>query len=500
MVATITPTTTTLNVSSAAIVVGQAETLTAIVSATGTSLPAGMVTFSDQNGVLGSATLGTGGSGAQATLTLSTLSVGSHQITAAYAGNASFSPSTSQAQVIMVSLAGQTITFPAIPNHIVGDAPFPLSATASSGLPVTYVVISGPATVSGNAVTLTGTAGTVTIQASQAGDNTYAAAAPVDQSFTVSIAMVLSLTSISPNAAALGSPATTITLTGTDFSTSDIVRLNGSTISSAYINPTSLTAIIPAAFLSKAGTGQVTVQDPQANVTSAALAFNVSSAPQIVFNGPSTAPSGAQPKLTFTLVNPYPVALSGSLSLTFAPANGTGIDDPAVQFSAGGRTLAFAIPANSTATPTVEIQTGTVAGTATIDLAVTANGVSVTPANVAPVVITIPPAVPVITSTALVREGNVLTLSIIGFSNTREALKATFQFNPVAGSDITDPNSTLDVTSNFTAWYTTANSDAYGSAFTYTQIFTLDQDASIVSSINVTLANTVGMSSPADVR
>src|SRR5207237_7187850 len=81
--------------------------------------------------------------------------------------------------------ANQTITFPVIPNKTFGvDGPFNLTATASSGLPVSYTVFSGPATVSGSLVTLTGS-GTVSIRASQAGDNTFAPAPSVSQTFTV---------------------------------------------------------------------------------------------------------------------------------------------------------------------------------------------------------------------------------------------------------------------------------------------------------------------------
>jgi hypothetical protein len=59
-----------------------------------------------------------------------------------------------------------------------------LSATASSGLTVTFAKVSGPATVTGKTVTLTG-AGTVTIRAYASGDADYNAATPVDRSFTV---------------------------------------------------------------------------------------------------------------------------------------------------------------------------------------------------------------------------------------------------------------------------------------------------------------------------
>jgi len=80
----------------------------------------------------------------------------------------------------------QVITFAALPNKILGDPSFTLTATGgASGNPVTFAS-SNPAvaTVSGNVVTIVGV-GTVTITASQAGNAIYHAAADVPQSFTV---------------------------------------------------------------------------------------------------------------------------------------------------------------------------------------------------------------------------------------------------------------------------------------------------------------------------
>lgn len=80
----------------------------------------------------------------------------------------------------------QTITFPTIADHTFGDPTIPLVAAASSGLPVAFSVISGPATLtSSNTMTLTG-AGTVTVQASQAGDSSYNPAASTNLAFSVS--------------------------------------------------------------------------------------------------------------------------------------------------------------------------------------------------------------------------------------------------------------------------------------------------------------------------
>jgi hypothetical protein len=69
-------------------------------------------------------------------------------------------------QSFTVAKATQTITFPAIPTKTFGTPAFALEATASSGLTVSYSVVSGPATISGNMVTITGV-GNVNIRASQ---------------------------------------------------------------------------------------------------------------------------------------------------------------------------------------------------------------------------------------------------------------------------------------------------------------------------------------------
>lgn len=83
---------------------------------------------------------------------------------------------------------GQTITFGTLPNQFLGTAPFAVSAVASSGLPVSFASMTpGVCMLSNSTVTLTGV-GTCTIQATQAGNATYSAAAPVNQSFTVSLA------------------------------------------------------------------------------------------------------------------------------------------------------------------------------------------------------------------------------------------------------------------------------------------------------------------------
>jgi hypothetical protein len=79
--------------------------------------------------------------------------------------------------------ADQTITFDALPNQSPGAPDFTVSATSDSGLLVSFSA-SGPCTVSGSTVHLTGT-GTCAITASQAGDLVFKPATPVLQTFVI---------------------------------------------------------------------------------------------------------------------------------------------------------------------------------------------------------------------------------------------------------------------------------------------------------------------------
>ncbi len=87
-----------------------------------------------------------------------------------------------------VAQSSQTITFNPLPNLTFGDADFPLTATTSSGLPVSYTA-SGNVTLyqdmSGNWFAHITGAGTATITASQAGNSAYFAAPNVSQTFTI---------------------------------------------------------------------------------------------------------------------------------------------------------------------------------------------------------------------------------------------------------------------------------------------------------------------------
>jgi hypothetical protein len=116
--------------------------------------------------------------------------------------------SSSGAAVVTLNVkTNQTITFNSIATQTYGNSPISLVATASSGLPVTFNVVSGPASVSGSTLTMTG-AGTVVVNANQAGNTNYNPDV-AQQSFTVNPA-VLSVSGIVANDKVYDSTATAV--------------------------------------------------------------------------------------------------------------------------------------------------------------------------------------------------------------------------------------------------------------------------------------------------
>jgi len=115
--------------------------------------------------------------------------VGTYEITIGSAvgtGLSNYTINYQSGTLTVNSKTNQTITFGALANKVYGDAAFVLSATASSSLPVTFAVTSGPATLGLDGVTVTITdVGHVVITASQAGDNSFNPAPDVLQAFDV---------------------------------------------------------------------------------------------------------------------------------------------------------------------------------------------------------------------------------------------------------------------------------------------------------------------------
>jgi trimeric autotransporter adhesin len=113
---------------------------------------------------------------------------GTATVTATQPGNENYAPATATATITSAGKLSQTIAFTPVSDRLSNSGTFALSATASSGLPVSFTVTSGPALLSGADITLTGVPGTVVILASQPGNAVYNAAPDVAVTFSVTAA------------------------------------------------------------------------------------------------------------------------------------------------------------------------------------------------------------------------------------------------------------------------------------------------------------------------
>lgn len=212
------------------------------------------------------------------------------------------------------TLRKQQIVFAELPDRTVSDAPFELVAKASSGLPVTFTVVDGPAVLDGKKLRLTGTEGLVVVLATQAGDAVFSPARPEERAFTVNpnpsapaftlepragvaeIGSILVLT-----AAASGVPAPALQW-----------RKDGAAIPGA----TERAFTIAAAKMSDAGTYDVVATNPSGTAASEGVQVSVVKRHQFIsFQGSTSLTAG----------QPYALSASASsgLQVRFAVVSGT---------------------------------------------------------------------------------------------------------------------------------------------------------------------------------
>jgi len=118
--------------------------------------------------------------------TVTLVAVGTCTVAADQSGNANYNAAPQVTQSFGVGANVQTITFAAISPITLSNPAVALAASSTSGLPVSFSSQS-PANCSVNGNVATAIAvGVCTIQATQAGNATFAAASPVSQSFNIS--------------------------------------------------------------------------------------------------------------------------------------------------------------------------------------------------------------------------------------------------------------------------------------------------------------------------
>jgi hypothetical protein len=197
----------------------QPATFTATLrGADGMSIPTGSVQFNLDGSPAGDpVALDSAG---QASWTTNGLSVGSHTVGVDYLGSDPFVAHSAAAVTHVVTRADQTIDFGPLAARTYGDADFSVSATASSGLAVTFAA-SANCTVSGTTVHITG-AGSCTVTATQPGDGNYNPAPDVARTFSIA---KKALTITANNATKRYGQ--TLSFAGTEFSVAGLVPGDG---------------------------------------------------------------------------------------------------------------------------------------------------------------------------------------------------------------------------------------------------------------------------------
>lgn len=259
-----------------------------------------------------------------ATLTIDSLAAadaGTYELVAANAGGTA----SSAPAAVSVSPRPQLISFTLPAAFLPAGSSVSLTATASSGLPVSLSLVSGAATLSGSL--LTGQGGSVIVRAIQQGDSTYAPAAVVERTFTFVTGAQGAFISSGPadrevdaggsvtlRVSALGVPAPALQWF------KDGVALPGATTSALTLGPLTL---------ADAGRYTITASNPL-ETSSASATLAVRAAP-VILTGPANQAAFTGDRVTLA------VTTSGYPAPTYQwRRNGTGIA------GATGATLVFA--------------------------------------------------------------------------------------------------------------------------------------------------------------
>jgi hypothetical protein len=263
---------------------------------------------------------------------------------------------------------------------------------------------------------------------------------------------------------------------------------------------------------------------PRSTVTSRPVARQVratAALPTLTINLSPT-PTGflQQPAMTITASSAYASEIDGNVTLNFAPitsnaftnttftgTNSSGTTysvtytvgtDQTIQFSTGGATVNFTIPAGSTkanfsGAPNVTLSTGTIAGTITLTANVSA---PTTVSSVATQTVTNKPTFPAISSVKLSQTPGGVTVVVTGYSPTDDMISGVYTFTLSSNATITANYISVPVSFYFEPYYGTTASSATGSEFTLTVPFAVTGNPNDLVGVTVMMINSVASSNP----
>lgn len=227
--------------------------------------------------------------------------------------------------------------------------------------------------------------------------------------------------------------------------------------------------------------------------------------PDFQFTGASGAVAPLhQLAVGLTLSAPYSLPLTGVLTITVN--SNIFASDPSVQFSTGGRTVSFTIPANTTQAvfPTggsqILLQSGSTAGTITITPSfATKAGLDLTPDSPPTVVFAVAAAAPQLLSVQVTNVTQAsFAVSVTGLSTTHTISRLTFQFTPSGGGKPTPY--VVDVAAASGLWYSSTAAQPFGGQFAASVPFAIPSPSTTalathgIQSVSVTATNAQGTS------
>ncbi len=198
-----------------------------------------------------------------------------------------------------------------------------------------------------------------------------------------------------------------------------------------------------------------------------------------------------QVSVGLSLASPYSLSISGTLTMNVLPQGFSA--DPAIQFSTGGKTVAFTIPANSTTAvfangaTSVKLQTGSTAGSITLTPTFqTSAGASLTPDSGAPLVLNVPAAVPVVVGAQITAQtATSLTIAVTGVTNTQTLSHLDFTFTPASGYSLKNSAVSIPVSAAATAFFGSAAAQSFGGQFVATVPFSFNTGSNVTSAVSL---------------
>jgi hypothetical protein len=416
---------------------------------------------------------------------------------------------TAKQALSIATATALTVTPTSLPAAVVGTA-FTQKFTAAGGkapytfaltgtLPAGFTFTASTATIAGTAAAAE--SGTFTIAATDASGRVVT----LPLTLTATVAPLTVTPTTLPTATVGVAYSQVLTASGGIPIPPPTFALTLGTLPSGFTFNATTHTISGTATSAVTGNFTITVTDSAGTTVNDGLTLiaNNATAPTVTvtFTGPTSAGFEQQIPVSIAIGAPYPVAIAGSVTLTFAPSvtPATGVDDAMIQFSSGSRTINFTIPAGST-TPTlsgassITVLTGTTAGTITLSTDLTAGGVDLGKTTKT---IVNNSGVPFISSVSFQQTPGGITVTVVGFSSSREMVSGLFHFAPASNVTFTSGDITVPLATPFSTWWSnTTQSNPYGTQFTLTVPFSLSTQSTAVVSVTVTLTNSKGASNP----